>query len=199
MEWSFWLAFCRWANWAQRMRGLEQSPQNKKLDLSKTAYPSKCINHQRVGRRHSITIWGGGQGGAKVGESMGLPNLCICATPCTAVCSFSGTTLSWGQKAPSKPGKYLVLEHPNQTNAMEQRDHITNQKSWTCSALAQTGNWEMWRRDCLQSELQDFLLRIWVSGFFRWGNEKGMDSSHAHWELRINSNRLQRESQVSHL
>lgn len=39
-----------------------------------------------------------------------LPNLCIALQPCTSLCSFFGTIVSWGQKVASKSGNHLVLD-----------------------------------------------------------------------------------------
>lgn len=83
MEWPFCSLFSRWANWTQKMKGLEQSPRRKSWTCLKLPGPPSA----RAGRRHSVTSWDEGQERGKAGAetlSMVLPNLCILLQPCTA-------------------------------------------------------------------------------------------------------------------
>ena len=97
MEWPFWSPFHRWANRSQRMKGLEQSPQAEKLDLSNTAHPSKYMGWEK----ESVNTWGINTG-KKWG--MGAEKLCVdlpnpfVLQPWAVICAFLGTTLTHGIK-----------------------------------------------------------------------------------------------------
>lgn len=94
--------------------GQKQSPQDKKRGLSKTAYPSKDMGWKEAFN----TYLGKGtrkRGGRSIEAQHRFTSSLHCATPCTAVCSFFGTTVSWGKMVPSKSENYLVPAlSPNQ-------------------------------------------------------------------------------------
>lgn len=87
MRRPFWSPFGGWVNWTQRMKGLEQSPQDKKLDLSDTAQASKCVGWEEAlrayleGDREET-----GDGAEKL--HMDLSKLCICPTAMHCPLSF---------------------------------------------------------------------------------------------------------------
>lgn len=63
MEWPFCSSLSTWANWTQRIMGLEQSLHRKSWTCLKLPSPPSAL----AGRRHSAASWDEGQERGKVG------------------------------------------------------------------------------------------------------------------------------------